>query len=164
MNKKQYGNVNGSLAEKGHINATISGRGHISGNIGKAQTVYVRELEFDTRFNFPNIGDEKTLYIATDENRLYRWFSEESRYVPLNGDSQNVLVGTSEYWNGQQTLVSAENVIYVYSDYGMKIGDGTSYLSELPFTTVFISDADKANWNDKVGARIIGLETLELYK
>lgn len=164
MSKKQYGNVNGSLTEKGHINAVISGRGHVSGNVGRAQTVYARELEFDTRLDFPNIGDGKTLYIAIDENRLYRWSSEELAYIPLSGDSQNVLVGTSEYWNSQQTLVSAENVIYVYSDYGMKIGDGKSYLSELAFVTVFISDADKSNWNDKVGARIIGLETLELYK
>lgn len=86
MNKKQYGNINGSLAEKGHINATISGRGHISGNIGRARTVYVRELEFDTRFNFPNIGDGKTLYIATDESRIYRFDEEKRRYECIGAD------------------------------------------------------------------------------
>ena len=132
--------------------------------MGRAGTVYVRELEFQHRAAFPAHGNSKYLYIATDENRLYRWSSEESEYIPLSGDSQNVLVGTSKYWDNQQTLVSAENAIYVYSDYGIKLGDGISYLSELAFTTVFVSDADKLNWNDKVGARIIGLETLELYK
>lgn len=155
MTKEQYGNITGSIA---------SGKEIIRGTIGRARTVYVRELEFQNRAAFPSQGDSKYLYIATDENRLYRWSSEESEYIQLSGDSQNVLVGTSEYWNRQQTLVSAENVIYVYSDYGVKIGDGTSYLSELAFVTAFVSDADKSNWNDKVGAQIIGLETLELYK
>lgn len=155
MTKEQYGNLSGSIS---------AGKGKISGIVGRAGTVYVRELEFQHRAAFPVQGNSKYLYIATDENRLYRWSSEESEYIPLSGDSQNVLVGTSEYWDNQQTLISAENAIYVYSDYGVKIGNGVSYLSELAFVTVFVSDTDKSNWNDKVGARIIGLETLELYK
>ena len=59
-------------------------------------------------------------------------------------ENGKVLYGTTEDWNSQPELVAKKGYLYVYSDYkqdeqeqniaGFKIGDGTSYLIDLPFT------------------------------
>lgn len=46
------------------------------------------KLIFDTRFNFPVDGNPLTLYIATDENAIYRY--EEGQYVRISSDWQNI--------------------------------------------------------------------------
>lgn len=42
------------------------------------------ELTFSTHLEFPNLGDQNTLYIATDENVIYRWDPKKMIYVSLN--------------------------------------------------------------------------------
>lgn len=95
----------------------------------------------------------------------------------------NVYYDTTANWNAQISLVTEEAAIYIYSDYqiytdesgnqtviaGLKIGDGTSYLIDLPFVTdnmsgaliqhladhvAHITDAERAFWNNKVSAYI----------
>lgn len=95
----------------------------------------------------------------------------------------NVYYDTTEHWNSQPQLIAEESVIYIYSDYqtyedgsgnqypiaGLKIGDGTSYLADMPFVTdgmsatliahiadsaVHVSAAERAFWNNKVSAYI----------
>ena len=84
--------------------------------------------------------------------------------IPTGGDTSSVLIHPTAYWDSQPTLVSLQDVLYVYSDYGIKIGDGTTYLADLPFYSVWVTESEKTYWNDKVGARVINLDTLELYK
>jgi len=75
-----------------------------------------------------------------------------NRSPQLSADIQNIsvtsgtglLFGTTTYWNSQPSLIAKENTIYVYTDYrttedgrqiaGFKVGDGTTYLIDLPFT------------------------------
>ena len=61
-------------------------------------------------------------------------------------------------WNAQSTMIAEKKAIYVYKDYivhsnedgnqtfvpGMKIGDGTSYLIDMPFIGSSYSDIDNA--------------------
>lgn len=81
-----------------------------------------------------------------------------------------IQVDTTAGWNAQTTLVAEEDVIYIYSDYqteggetyaGFKLGDGTSYLKDLPFTdglyaehiddtTIHITAAERQAWNGKI--------------
>ena len=90
---------------------------------------------------------------------------------------------TTENWDAQQGLVTEEAAIYIYSDYqiyedeaenqtviaGLKIGDGSSYLIDMPFVTdgmsetlikhladdvVHITAAEREFWNNKVSAYI----------
>ena len=61
--------VNGSVSSvskriSGSINNLISVDGHVE----KAENIYVKELYFENRYNFPNIGKPNMIYIATDEN------------------------------------------------------------------------------------------------
>ena len=79
-------------------------------------------------------------------------------------------------WNNKRTLVSERATLYIYYDYGQlddkdvpsaKIGDGTSYLIDLPFIgeqimrilidhinnyDVHITADDRAFWNNKSAA------------
>ena len=95
----------------------------------------------------------------------------------------NVYYDTTAAWNAQSELIAEEAAIYIYSDCqiyedesgnqyplaGLKIGDGTSYLIDMPFVTDNMSGAlithladhvahvtaeERAFWNNKVSAYI----------
>ena len=113
-----------------------------------------------------------------DSDTLNVKLSDVSTFkVKLKGDvvmveNDNVHVDTTENWNSQVDLVAKLNNIYIYSDYihgdtdipGMKVGDGTTYLIDLPFlsgnndiltqhmlnTVIHVSQADRDFWNNKV--------------
>lgn len=107
----------------------------------------------------------------------------------------NVYYDTTANWALQGGLISEEAAIYIYSDYswrttgaenriplaGIKIGDGTSYLVDLPFitdqatslilnhisnTSLHVTAAEKEFWNNKVSSYLDGsdLENLILSK
>lgn len=90
----------------------------------------------------------------------------------------NILRGTTAYWNAQASLTADANTIYIYTDHStvdngdgtytiypaIKIGDGTSYLIDMPFvngdldetiqnhiqdSTVHVTAAEKDFWNNK---------------
>lgn len=87
------------------------------------------------------------------------------------GGESKVLYGSTEYWNNHRDIVAKRGYIYIYSDYqvdsygrtvaGFKVGDGTSYLIDMPFTdslfvdhindhTIHITNAERLFWNNKV--------------
>ena len=86
-----------------------------------------------------------------------------------SGDCK-VLYNTSEYWNSHPQLIAKKGYLYVYSDYklvdnedvaGIKVGDGTSYLIDMPFidkplddhiadTVKHITSQERTFWNNKV--------------
>lgn len=65
--------------------------------------------------------------------------------------------GTVEYWNSKRDLVSEDGALYIYTNYktvdngdgtttiypALKIGDGSSYLIDMPFVTA--SDSEELN-------------------
>jgi len=83
---------------------------------------------------------------------------------------------TTEAWNSQPTLIAKEGNLYFYTDYqtvggvniaGVKIGDGTSYLIDLPFLDAqfqehiadnirHITQEEREFWNSKNRAVITG--------
>ena len=88
-----------------------------------------------------------------------------------SGGSSNIFYGTTQFWNEKPTLIATRGSIYVYSDHSkdpdnkdipaIKIGDGTSYLIDMPFTddtyarhildtVVHITAAERESWNNKV--------------
>ena len=99
-----------------------------------------------------------------------------------------VFYDTKENWDAQSSLVSEEGVVYIYSNYmtiedqagnqtvvaGIKIGDGSSYLIDLPYITdaatylivshvsnagIHVTQAEKEFWNNHTDA-----ECLEISK
>ena len=72
--------IKGIISSGAKISGNINGSGNVSGQIGKAQSVYVRELVFKNRFEFPNIGKADMLYIALDEKAVYIFDGEQNIY------------------------------------------------------------------------------------
>ena len=98
-----------------------------------------------------------------------------------------ILWNTTEYWDSQRDLIAKAGVLYVYNDYrvvdgvkypNFKIGDGATYLVDLPFhfidqsiaekvdalqatvnehmadTASHVSEIDREAWNNKVTSYI----------
>lgn len=99
--------------------------------------------------------------------------SDQNIQVELDDVIQSgskVLYNTTESWNSRPQLIAKKGYIYVYSDYkqsdgqdipGLKVGDGTSYLIDMPFidkplddhildTVKHITAEERTFWNNKV--------------
>ena len=85
--------------------------------------------------------------------------------------NKEIFYNTTAYWNAHPTLITKKGAIYIYGDWkkddedrniaGMKIGDGTSYLIDMPFkeelfvnhvddVIIHITEQEREFWNNKV--------------
>ena len=79
-----------------------------------------------------------------------------------------VISKTKAEWAAIPQYMSKNRVLYVYSDYRqeedpethvikniprVKIGDGTTYVADLPFATMSITDEDIQRWNENIGLK-----------
>lgn len=62
--------------------------GKIQGIVSKPSTVYMHELVFKTYKEFPAIGEADKLYVATDEDTVYRFDEELLVYKVVGGIPQ----------------------------------------------------------------------------
>lgn len=75
-----------------------------------------------------------------------------------------IISKTKAEWNAEPQYMTVKDMIYVYTDYrqeedpttheiknipAVKIGDGTSYLIDMPFATIPITEEDIERWNNK---------------
>lgn len=160
--------IKGIVSSGAKISGKIGGLGSVSGQIGKAQSVSVKELEFANRFEFPSIGKDNMIYVAVDEYAAYIFDSVQNEYHCIGRDYGeigsslcNIHYGTTEYWNAQPSLVGEKSHIYVYTDYAVtkngeesvlvpniKIGDGNAYLIDNPFVTTSVEELIDLHIND----------------
>lgn len=106
--------------------------------------------------------------------KYYAWNEQNKHWDEVSwgsGGDKEIFYGTTEYWNAQPQLISIKGGMYVYSDHstddtgkdiaGVKIGDGTSYLIDMPFldeqyaqhlldTKLHVSQEDRDKWDNKV--------------
>lgn len=78
--------LSGSIRLIGGIDGGIRGSVPIGGKIENPKTVYVKELRFANHYEFPSIGEEGCLYIAKDENAVYRYDKQERAYFCVGRD------------------------------------------------------------------------------
>lgn len=82
-----------------------------------------------------------------------------------SGGRKEVIANTTEAWNSNPGLVSVKDIVYVYTDHAVidgqpipaiKIGDGVTYVVDLPFVNngATITQDQIDLWNDKVSAII----------
>lgn len=132
--------TNSELVDSGNLNVkgTISGSSHLQvtgGNITSSGGLGVSGQLADS-----NIIDSGALNIAKNVSGRTR--------LPDILDSTAIHYDTTESWNSKPLLIGERSHIYIYSDYGtteiggetvmvpaMKVGDGTSYLIDMPFIT-----------------------------
>ena len=111
---------------------------------------------------------ENTLDLSV-ETSIDQALSVDLGEVYQSGDCK-VLYNTTEYWNSRPQMIAKKGYLYVYSDYkqvdnqdvaGIKAGDGTSYLIDMPFldkpldehiadTVKHITSQERDFWNSKV--------------
>lgn len=130
------------------------------------------------------------IWFATDTGKLYidapingtlerTLINPETDWSQITNKPENltkIFYNTKEGWNNQQGLIAEKNVLYVYTNAleengkiipDFKIGDGSSYLIDIPFitattieklnehinnSTIHISEADRIRWDNKVRA------------
>lgn len=138
------------------LHANKSNSDHASLNAG----VIIKELErnYNELVNKPSINNVELVGNKTSAD------------LGLN----IIHTDTTANWNAQRDFVSEYGHVYVYSDYqiindvpvpGLKVGDGSSYLIDMPFTgaaeseqlvnhmndeTMHITDEERDFWNNKV--------------
>lgn len=131
------------------------------------------------------IPNDYTFYFVTDVDKVYLGRTELSNsqiwerinYIneQLKGKA-NIQMKTTQEWGQDRSLISQQNTFYIYSDRntkvdeqtgkvinipGIKVGDGSSYLVDLPFIDdlfyshinnldIHVTLAEKQFWNNKV--------------
>ena len=85
--------ISGKVSVGGYsVSGSISDSQNISGNVDKAENIYVKEIEFNNRYEFPSIGKENMIYVARDENRAYRFDEESLTYYCIGSDYNEIEV------------------------------------------------------------------------
>lgn len=128
-----------------------------------------------------------SLAVADIKNTTYtrdQLYTKDEVDNLLASELGSIESNTESGWNSDPSLMSRENVIYVYLDHksyedqfgdivyvpAAKVGDGTTYLIDLPFlesgydadalydhinnTEIHITQQERNSWNNKVRAYI----------
>lgn len=64
----------------------------MSGDLKMAERVYVKEVEFNNRFEFPSIGNDNMLYVAKDEHKIYIFDANNLNYVVVGSDYAEIKI------------------------------------------------------------------------
>jgi hypothetical protein len=140
---------------------------------------YVRIADLETTTTV--FGTDKLLLVGNEDEKLIT-VSTLKDYLEMTVAKQ-VEFGTAAYWNARPSLVSESQTLYVYTDHstdshgnsiaGIKVGDGSAYLIDLPFTDaletehrantdIHVTSEERAFWNNKVRAYYAASEQLVL--
>ena len=89
--------ISGKVSAGGYsVSGGINDSQNISGNVDKAENIYVKEIEFNNRYEFPSIGKENMIYVARDEHKMYIFNTETLTYevVGSNYNEIEIIQGT----------------------------------------------------------------------
>ena len=74
------------------MSGSLNGQTGMSGNWQMADRVYVKEVEFNNRFEFPSIGNVNMLYVAKDEHKIYIFDANNLNYVVVGSDYAEIKI------------------------------------------------------------------------
>lgn len=89
--------ISGKVSAGGYsVSGGINNSQDISGNVDKAENIYVKEIEFNNRYEFPSIGKENMIYVAKDEHKIYIFNTATLAYevVGSNYNEIEIIQGT----------------------------------------------------------------------
>ena len=85
--------ISGSVSSVGkRISGGINSNGYVEGSVEKAENIYVKETEFNNRYEFPSIGKPNMIYVAKDENKTYRFNEDSLTYYCIGSDYNEIEV------------------------------------------------------------------------
>lgn len=142
---------------------------------GKTLTITITDKNGTDHAVQVNDGIDVTAVVINAEGHLIVSLSDGSTHdagmARGRDGSDRVLFGTTAQWNTASQTIAQTNTMYVYTDHmtdagghkiaGYKIGDGTSYLIDMPFndhllyehindSTIHITSTERAFWNNKI--------------
>ena len=83
--------ISGKVSAGGYsVSGGISDSQNISGNVDKAENIYVKEIEFNNRYEFPSIGKENMIYVAKDEHKIYMFNANTLTYEVIGSDYNEI--------------------------------------------------------------------------
>jgi hypothetical protein len=95
----------------------------IQQQIQESYSNYEAIVQKDSISDFPEVGNEKVLYVAISTNELYRWSNENKEYSPLNsGESSWHFISTT-YSNYSKLSEKYENTLYFLDNGQLYHGD-----------------------------------------
>lgn len=136
-------------------------------------SIRIKEISGDTTYRIRELSGDNSIALGSVDQGgtsiVENYDYDQLINKPIESD-------TTEGWNSQPSLVAKEGHLYFYTDYmtvggvnisGVKIGDGTSYLIDLPFlddkfqehigdSIVHITQAEREFWNNKNRAYVTG--------
>lgn len=158
--------LSGQISGIGNLSGHISDAGGLKGDISSPT-----RGDYNRLINIPSINDVKLIGNKTSSDLG----------IP------KIYYGTTEEWDSHIEIVSEIQAIYIYTDFkvesdvnlpAIKIGDGSTYLIDLPFITantagvehiieshiadssIHVSPEDREFWNGKHKACVDVYETL----
>lgn len=72
-----------NIKKSNTVSPSINSKGNIRADLRNPDKVYVKELFFSNRFEFPAVGEGDKLYIARDEHMSYYFDEESMMYVAV---------------------------------------------------------------------------------
>lgn len=124
------------------------------------------------------------IYFTTDQRKLYIDAARDGiiERTLINPDDApgTIQSKTTAEWNADPSYVSEKDTIYIYLDYeqddeghtipGIKVGDGSAYLIDLPFidsllmdhinnNTIHITNEQRLFWNNKIRCYLSQIDT-----
>lgn len=83
--------INGKVSAIGkRVSGGVGGSGDVIGNIEKAENIYVKEVNFKNRYEFPSIGKENMVYVAIDEKASYIFDITQNVYYCIGRDYNEI--------------------------------------------------------------------------
>lgn len=91
------------------VKSNILVKGTVNGAVSQAKSVIVKEIEFGNKAEFPAKGYHKYLYIALDEDKIYRW-DDEKGYVILGSEIADDSISLFSTWSSRKINTEINNV------------------------------------------------------
>ena len=83
--------VNGSVSSVGRrISGSINNLISVEGCVERAENIYVKETEFNNRYEFPSIGKPNMIYVAKDEHKIYMFNANTLTYEVIGSDYNEI--------------------------------------------------------------------------
>lgn len=162
--------------EPEHLTGTLSRNVNLIGGLSSAGQTLMGIVEKNaTRIDYNQLANKPQINSVTLQGNM------SAQDLGLG----QIYYDTTSNWNRQPDLIAEQAAIYIYSDYhtfydevgnpiiiaGVKIGDGSSYLIDMPFITdemtsmllkhitntdVHLTTAEREFWNNKISCYLDG--------
>lgn len=83
--------INGKVSAVGkRVSGNVGNNGTVNGGVDKADNIYIKDVTFNNRYEFPSFGKENMIYVATDEHKSYIFNPTTLNYEVIGADYSEI--------------------------------------------------------------------------